>query len=524
MPEEMNVNGLASSPRRHTIIAIFLRGAGLNIVLVFLSGLLASCIFLPHAIWWLAWVALVPLLIALRRTTAVRAAGWLMLLFGLVFFAGALPWLRTIFAGSVIGIYTLISLPLILFGLAYRALIGTIATWRSRNLAFLVTILLAPVCWLAIEWLRCEGWYFRFSWAQLGFALTATARGFELYPHLGVYGVTFLMLLTNAVLVEILLVQQHRWKKMISLSLVLALIVLFSLYLNTPARNNSAQSTPTRTFRAAIVQNETGNLGDLKEQTLELASLKPALVVWPEYAILDYPLSDTQLLGELQALARTMDCTLILGCKEHLPDNTRVDWLRRRGMMTEEGALFANMALIIGPDGTVLGKYHKMYPIQFFADGVPGKRYSTFATPVGRLGIGICYDFDFASTPLRLVHNRAEILVSPTYDSIEWTALQHDQHARMAQARAAETGRYLIRPTTSGLSQIINPTGRMTAVIPNGDPGAASAIVHTRRQQTLYVRVLYRLPHLCLALILLASTLLFMQMTNDYFKQKNHQN
>jgi hypothetical protein len=112
-----------------------------------------------------------------------------------------------------------------------------------------------------------------------------------------------------------------------------------------------------------VVQNESGGLPELKADTYRLARFKPNLIVWPEYAIADYPLDNPKLLRELQDVARKMHSTLILGCKKHAADNARVDWLRRRAMITMEGMLFGNIALVIAPDGRILGEYHKTHPI-----------------------------------------------------------------------------------------------------------------------------------------------------------------
>ncbi|HEY3378872.1 MAG TPA: nitrilase-related carbon-nitrogen hydrolase [Armatimonadota bacterium] len=482
----------------------FVRGAGLNILLTIMAGMLASFMLPPREVWWFAWLDLLPLLFALRRTATVRAAGWLMLLFGIVFFFGTLSWMRAIFGSSVIGVYVLAALPWVLFGLAYRAMVGEADGWRSRWLAGVAVVALAPVCWLAVEWIRCEGWYFQFSWAQFGFAFASCRRGGALYPFIGVYGVSFLIMFVNALLLEIIAARTRWTPKLLAVGLTAAIVIPLSLYLNAPIGIRNEPGERTAGFRVGIIQQEVGSLRDLREQTAVLARHHPKLIVWPEYALVDYPLSDPKLLAELQDIARAARCTLVLGCKEHLPDNTRVDWLRRHAMLSLDGALFGNTALIIGPDGTVLGKYHKTHPIQFFSDGVPGRAYPTFPTEVGRLGVAICYDFDFAADALTLVRNGAEVLFVPTFDSYDWTPLQHRQHALMALARAAETGRWVVRATSSGDSQVINPSGFSVATIPTSE-GQGSALGQVVAQQTMtpYVRGVYRLPHLCLALALL---------------------
>ncbi len=473
----------------------FFGGAGLNILLVAISGVLASLIFPPLEAWWLVWVCLLPLLIALRRTTTVRAAGWLMLLFGIIFFAGSLSWLASIFHGSVVGIYVLATLPWILFGLAYRLAYG-----RGAGI---ILALLAPVLFLAVEWIRCEGWYFEFSWGQPGYALASCPRGGVLYPFIGVYGVTFLIVLVNALIVEIGTARVPLLRRALLFAPLVLLGGWFCYYLNAPAAIPTVDQRADHVICTGIVQNEIGNLAELKKQTLAIALAKPALVVWPEYAVEDYPLSHPSMLRELQSLARALHCTLVLGCKDHVPSTTPVNWLRRHGMMSMEGGLFHNTALVIGPDGAVIGKYYKTHPIQFFSDGVPGRSFPTFPTPVGRIGIAICYDFDYASTTLNLVHNGAELLLAPTSDSMEFPELQHVQHARMAQARAAECARWVVRATSSGISEVINPRGQVTARIDGSSAATIVSQASTATEITPYVRYMYRLPMVCLGISLL---------------------
>ncbi|MEN6642120.1 MAG: nitrilase-related carbon-nitrogen hydrolase, partial [Armatimonadia bacterium] len=221
----------------------------------------------------------------------------------------------------------------------------------------------------------------------------------------------------------------------------------------------------------------------------------------------DYAADDPATLARLQSLAREMRATLVLGCKSHVPEGTSTDWLRRRAMLQAEGALYYNSALIIGPSGNVIGRYHKRHPIQFFSDGVPGPGYPVFPMPsAGRmvsLGVAICYDLDFADTALSLARNGAQLLVVPTYDARDWGPVQQMQHARLALARAAEVGRCVVRPTSSGVSQIIAPGGEQLRFIPSGDGGQMLGVVEARSYRTLYVRGMWLLPYLCLGLAIL---------------------
>lgn len=457
-----------------------------------LSGVLGALLFYPFDLWFLAPVALVPLLLALRRTETVRGAGYLALLFGWVMGLVSLHWLWRIFSSGMIGVCVLLAVPWLLFGLAYRSL--------APRLSPIALLFATPVLYTAMEWIRCQGWYFRFSWLQLGTCYVASHASQSIYPLIGVYGMTFLTVLVNAALVVALLQPDQR-RRLWALAGTAALIAVIALSFRiawlirtrTPAPETSAISV-------LMVQSETEDLDWLVARTKEQALARPQLIVWPELAVNDYVENDPATMARLRALTRQMKATLVLGCKSHVPAGTKCDWLRRRAMLQAEGDLYYNTALVIGPDGGVLGRYYKHHPIQFFSDGVPGPGYPVFPTPPARLGVAICYDLDFANTALSLTRNGARVLVVPTFDARDWGPVQQMQHARLALARAAEVGRWLIRPTSSGVSQIIAPGGEQVSFIPSGDANQRLGIVQPRADQTPYVQVFWLLPYACLAL------------------------
>jgi apolipoprotein N-acyltransferase len=466
--------------------AAFLRGAGVNLLLVIAAGLLGSLAFPPYHLWWLAPLAPAPLLLALRRTREVRAAGWLALLYGLVFFGATLFWITAIFREAAVGVFILMALPVVLFGLAFRILAGRGRPW--------LTVLLTPVLWVAVEWIRCEGWYFQFSWGQFGFAAVSTPNGALLLSTVGVYGITFLAVLAAALLVEVFTARIPAGRRALAIAALALPLGMLGLLLTRPA----SPAPIADPLRAAVVQGELGNFDEFRAQTLALKDEGPALIVWPELAVAGFIRDDPRTMGELAALAREMRAVIVLGAKEQVPQDAPCDWMRRRSMLLTEGKLYANSALVVGPDGAVLGSYHKQHPIQFFADGVPGQLPPDIATPLGTLGAGICYDFDFALTNIRMVARGAEVLVVPTFDAIGWTATQHYQHGQIARARAAEAGRWTVRATSSGESMIIAPTGHAAATVPVGPDGAATADITPLHTLTPYMRLGYLLPYLCL--------------------------
>lgn len=467
-----------------------------------LSGALAALVFAPFDCWFLAPVALVPLLVVLRRTATLRGAAYLALLCGWTLCLVSLHWLWSIFATGAIGVCVLVALPWALFGLAYRAL--------CPRFSPLALVALTPALYTAMEWVRCEGWYFRFSWLQLGTAYVAAQAAQSTYPLVGVYGMTFLSVLVSAALAAVW-TQPTRPARLRALIGAAALVALLAggfraAWLAGLSGHGAADAG--QSVRALLVQSETEDLDWFVGVTREYARAQPDLIVWPELAVNEYLEDNPETLAKVAGVAKDAGATLVLGCKSHAPADARCDWLRRRAMRQAEGDVYYNTAAVLDPAGRIIGRYHKYHPIQFFADGVPGGEYGVYPTPVGRLGVAICYDFDFAATALNLAWRGAELIVVPTYDARNWGRSQQVQHARLALARAAEVGRYVVRPTSSGVSQIIAPGGEQITWLPRGDASHILGLVETRRHLTPYVRGAWALPHLCLlvsALALLAA-------------------
>jgi predicted amidohydrolase len=88
----------------------------------------------------------------------------------------------------------------------------------------------------------------------------------------------------------------------------------------------------------------------------------------------------------------------------------------RRG--SERGVVY-NSAILIGPDGEIAGVYDKTHPApmerrEFGGWVTMGKRADVFETPLGDIGMIICYDGDFPELSRLLAVKGAEIIVRPS--------------------------------------------------------------------------------------------------------------
>ena len=101
--------------------------------------------------------------------------------------------------------------------------------------------------------------------------------------------------------------------------------------------------------------------------------------------------------------------------------------------------LIYNTAVLMGPDGQLIGKYRKVsLPPGEAAKGIaPGKDFPVFDTAIGKVGMMVCYDGFFPEVARELTKNGAEIIAWPV-----WGCNQ-----KLAEARACENHVYLISST-----------------------------------------------------------------------------
>ena len=109
------------------------------------------------------------------------------------------------------------------------------------------------------------------------------------------------------------------------------------------------------------------------------------------------------------------------------------------GLMEREGRLIYNVAVLIGPDGDVVGKYRKVcLPRGEIEAGItPGTDYPVFETRFGKVGMMVCYDGFFPEVARELTNRGAEVIAWPVWGC----------NPLLAAARACENHVYLVSST-----------------------------------------------------------------------------
>ncbi len=114
------------------------------------------------------------------------------------------------------------------------------------------------------------------------------------------------------------------------------------------------------------------------------------------------------------------------------------------GLVERDAPLMYNTAVLIGPDGALMGKYRKVaLPRTEIGWGVaPGHEYPVFDTRIGKIGMMVCYDGFFPEVARQLSLRGAEIIAFPVAGC----------NPRLAAARACENHVYLVSSTYCDVS------------------------------------------------------------------------
>jgi predicted amidohydrolase len=151
------------------------------------------------------------------------------------------------------------------------------------------------------------------------------------------------------------------------------------------------------------------------------------------------------------------------------------------GLIERDGHLIYNVAVLIGPDGKIVGKYRKVsLPRSEVEAGVaPGHEYPVFNTRFGKVGMMVCYDGFFPEVARQLSNNGAEVIAFPVAGC----------NPALASARACENHVYVVSSTYCDIKQnwmitgIIDHEGK---TLSNAEKWGTIAIAEVNLDQRLH--------------------------------------
>jgi apolipoprotein N-acyltransferase len=161
-----------------------------------------------------------------------------------------------------------------------------------------------------------------------------------------------------------------------------------------------------------------------------------------------------------------------------------------------------NIAVVFGPDGSIVASYAKHHPIPSLEwDYQAGSEPAIFDAPWGRTAVVICQDLDFPDTARELATHDVRVVMAPASD---WRGSELI-HQRMAVVRGVESGFSLARAARGGMVSATDSRGRQIAARASvhGEDALAIADLPLSPGRTLYSRSDDSFAYLCVIFTIL---------------------
>ena len=458
------------------------------------SGASVPLAFAPFDLHLVAIPALSMLFFLWQHVTPRRAL-WLGWVFGLGMFGVGASWIQVSvhnFGLPVFAFSVSVTAAFVAYIALYPAVFGYF--WcrllRGRPYGALGLCALAAA-WTLSEWLR--GWlYLGFPWLSLGYSQIDTVlSGFA--PLGGVFAVSAAVSASAAALVAAL--AWRGWARGGAIAL-LAVVWVAAFALSQVAWTQNAGPPLSIALIQGNVPQEIKWDEEQRAPTLALYSELSAphwrrdLIVWPETAVPAFPSGVTAFLQRLDEQAKHSQTAMLVGIPDSNPDtgnyfNTLIALGTARGSYRKVHLVpfgeYLPMATLLDPILDVLNVH-----VSRFSSG--GKGQPLIKVGDYRLASSICYEDAFGEELIAALPDAAW-LVNVSNDAWFGDSLAPHQHLQIAQMRALEAGRQMLRATNTGISAIIDERGRIRARSAQFAVQVLSGELQPREGSTPYVVV-----------------------------------
>jgi apolipoprotein N-acyltransferase len=517
-------------------------------LLVIVSAALQVAIFPLPNLYWLSWIAVAPLLVAIlrartpeRETLQLQLDGQQHLLpatplqgfilgyaCGILWFAGTCYWifdtmhrygempipaatlallLFCLYVGVYHGMFGL--LLALVAGSTRGAAKGGAAKVGSPLASIRRALAAAPFLWVAVELARTR--ITAFPWELLGYSQTANFSLTRIATIVGVYGLSFEIMLVNSVFASAFLVGKEQRKSLLTAAFVAA-VILQAGQLLAPAHLATDRSALLVQPNIPILEGAAWSREYFQKTLRELTdvSLHPFgeksggnqnaqhfdLIVWPESPSPFYT-NDPLFRDAVSALARQSGDWVVAGSIGINPA------IHSGGTNSQ----IFNSAALVSPLGEWVGRYDKVHLVPFgeylpfpslfaFAGGLTkevgefqhGVSHAPLDAGGERLAIFICYESIFPDEVRQGPLLGAQVLVNISNDGWYGDSGAWKQHLQQTQMRAIENDRWLLAATNTGMTASVDPYGRIVEATPRKVRTTLAAPYALRSGTTFYSR------------------------------------
>jgi len=455
-----------------------------TLVLAFVSGLFYFLAFAPYNYWPLICLSLVGLVYSVARAASAKQCFNYVFLWGLAAFFPGFQWVHVsvvehsstpaFFAWILVALLAAVIalVPATIFGLWFR--------YKNSHRLLQQTLLVIPLLWLIAELVR--SWIFTgFPWLLAGSALLASPLEAWL-PISSVYGTGFILM---AFVCCVLLVIQR--KQLTQAIIAMLLLISASILVSLPTWVEETGQVKTVSLVQGNVPQERKWLPEERWPTVDkyydltASEWGRDIVVWPEAAIpiLKHHLQQAGVYQEYMRLVQESGTTLVLGLLQPAYESGRyyngiyaINGSAKRAKQAVETSYFKRRLVIFGeyvPLESMLRGIIELLNLPM-STIVPGVENQNWLQANGsNVAAALCYEIAYpflVRNNLVKGESSAEILLTLSNDAWFGNSIGPKQHAQIAQVRAKELGRPIIRSTNTGVTLIADHNGRVTAVLP----------------------------------------------------------
>ena len=500
-----------------------------QLLLGFIAGAVYTLAFAPFHYWLLTFASVAMLFLLLSRAEErMLLTAWV---FGLGKYGVGVSWIYVsihqyggvspLLAGSMVAVFVAF---MALFCLPMGWFLGKLKA-LDHNISNSVLAMAFVATWVLMEWMLT--WFLTgFPWLFAGHSMLGTPlQGYA--PVIGTLGISLVVV---TITVAAMLSADSAQTSIVRLGMSGVVLVLVSLGFSL---DRQVWTKPTGRYGAALVQ---GNIDQAikwdadqrlnnvrKHMQLSEEHWDADVLIWPEFALTLYGQDAVMVTDLLNRRGDVSHTNVVVGMPDvHWQDQERYQVFNSAQGFGRASGKFAKHHLVPFGDYVPLQDYLRGL-IEFFdlpmSNASRGARNQTniVLTLSGQdqaveVATGICYEIAYGDS-LRRQAETSGLLLTISNDTWFGGSIGPHQHMQIAQMRALENGRWLLRATNNGASGIVNPRGEITAELPQFEANVLRGEFEVMKGRTPYSK-LGDIPALFLLTVLLVVTATRSRRTN----------
>jgi len=468
----------------------------INLLFPIISGLFTSFSFTSDKNAFIVFLSLIPLFYSIKRT---KRKFLYMFIYGSVLYFSSASWIVNAteflpFEKEVNFIFLFLFLLIIAIVQGFIIAFPFIC-WENVRKKDITDIFSFSALYILGEFVQEHIPYISFPWVRLSAVVAQKEVVIQGASLLGGLFISFIIVSINGlicIILENIIFKKQVYLPLMCLSAIIGLNTIFGIIrINTQKHDeNNVVLLVQGNFSGEEKRTSDKNIITEKYLSLSYDNLSPdvKLIIFPETAM-PFSFSEhnegTRLVSKF---ARKNDVTILTGICTY--DNDKI----------------FNSAIAFYPDGTFSEIYSKRILVPFgekiwFYDTLLRILPDTFGemstftegtsplpigTEIGKIGVVICYESIYPRIARSTVRNNAEIISIISNDSWFGKSSAMYQHHNHAILRAVENNRYVLRVSSTGVTSVISPTGKIIDYAEPFKENALKAYVTSIKERSLY--------------------------------------